>query len=456
MYLTKKNEFIANTQGLHVADACICEAIGSFKTERFTKRANNRKDSMQALFLYPAMMVTDIQRELIQLVKRCQPEIKTLLDPYMGSGSTLVAGLETGLSCFGQDINPLAVLIGRVKMSLYEKGELIHAVLEILATARKSNSERSIEFNGIDKWFSPKAIAGLSKLREGIMLQPSEQIRRFMWVALAETVRFTSNDRISTYKLHCRSKEEIVTREVNPILTFEKLVLDNIEQVENFKKSLIEKSLYNTGKYVQNVEILVGDTKSELAFSHATNFDLLVTSPPYGDNQSTIPYGQHSYLPLQWINLADIDPDISNKILESTHFIDSVSIGGSGRKLKNQEAERLFQISPTLCEIVLELAKNHSNKVNKVLNFFNDFEISIQKVASVLKPNAYSIWTIGNRNVGGKEVPNDAILSEFLVFYGFEYVTHIERQILNKKMPFKNQFSSTMKTEKIFIFRKRG
>ena len=31
--------------------------------------------------------------------------------------------------------------------------------------------------------------------------------------------------------------------------------------------------------------------------------DLIVTSPPYGDNNTTVPYGQYSYLPLQWIDL---------------------------------------------------------------------------------------------------------------------------------------------------------
>ena len=57
--------------------------------------------------------------------------------------------------------------------------------------------------------------------------------------------------------------------------------------------------------------------------------DLLVTSPPYGDNPSTVPYGQYSYLPLQWIDLDDIHEDIDSSYLRSTHEIDTRSLGGS-------------------------------------------------------------------------------------------------------------------------------
>ena len=39
-------------------------------------------------------------------------------------------------------------------------------------------------------------------------------------------------------------------------------------------------------------------------------YDLLVTSPPYGDNRTTVPYGQHAFLPLQWVELSDIGKDI--------------------------------------------------------------------------------------------------------------------------------------------------
>ena len=60
-------------------------------------------------------------------------------------------------------------------------------------------------------------------------------------------------------------------------------------------------------------------------------FNLLVTSPPYGDNQTTVTYGQFSYLPLQWIPFEDIDESIELDYLKTTQEIDSKSLGGQIR-----------------------------------------------------------------------------------------------------------------------------
>lgn len=70
--------------------------------------------------------------------------------------------------------------------------------------------------------------------------------------------------------------------------------------------------------------------------------DVLMTSPPYGDNKTTVPYGQHSYLPLQWIAHEDIPGAFDETLMERTHRIDLLGLGGS---LKAADASR-----DALCE----------------------------------------------------------------------------------------------------------
>ena len=42
-------------------------------------------------------------------------------------------------------------------------------------------------------------------------------------------------------------------------------------------------------------------------------YDLIVTSPPYGDSRTTVAYGEYSRLSLQWLNLNDMtDREILN------------------------------------------------------------------------------------------------------------------------------------------------
>lgn len=448
---------------LEIADDFITGSILKKESEnpdwQSRRGSGNRKEHLQALFLYPAMMVTDAQRELISIIKDAQPNLQSIFDPFMGAASALIAGVECGLDCYGQDINPLAVLLAKVKLERFDLNKML---IEHQKVVQKSSqlSLKSIrtDFPGIDRWFNPKVKEDLEKLRISIREVKSVEVRRFLWVTLAETVRLTSNDRISTYKLHRRTEEDIQKRDIRPIQTFDKLGRDNLRYLSGFCRMLEGKGYLNqTGQYLGEIEISLADSQKGIEVSQAERkFDLLVSSPPYGDNKSTIPYGQHSYLPLQWIDLGDIDPSLDASILESTHHIDSLSIGGRGKPISAGDESYLFTMSPALKSFIETLQKGHKHKVNKVLNFFLDLDRSFGRIAQSMAANSYNIWTIGNRNVGGAEVPNDLIMRDFLTAKGFVYITALERTIFNKKMPTKNNFSQTMKTEKILILRKSG
>lgn len=424
-----------------------------------SKRQGKRKEYLQALFLYPAMMVTDGQRDLISVITECQKDVKRLFDPYMGSASSLLAGVECGLSCYGQDINPLAVLLAQVKLSDCSGQALLQGFSKAFDYAKRHPLvERITDFPGIDRWFKPEVIVELSRIQAGIYLVESLEVRRFLWITFAETIRLTSNDRISTYKLHRRKDAEIESRTISPMATFKRLAEDNIRYLAGFKRMLKTKGLINTaGEYIGEIETSIADTQIGIEVGKKEDlFDLLVTSPPYGDNKSTIPYGQHSYLPLQWIDLNDIRQGLTNATMQNTHQLDYLSIGGSERSIAAEQKAHLYAMSPQLESFISILSFGHSHKVNKVLNFFFDLEQSFSNIAERMAPNSYSIWTIGNRNVGRQQIPNDLIMRDFLKAKGFVYVTELERKIQNKKMPFKNNFSQTMKTEKVIILRKRG
>lgn len=448
---------------LEIVDDYIKESILKKEYEnpdwQSRRGSGKRKEHLQALFLYPAMMVTDAQRELISIIKDAEPNLQSIFDPFMGAASALIAGVECGLDCYGQDINPLAVLLAKVKLERFDLNKMLAEHQNVVQKASQLLLKSvDTDFPGIDRWFNSRVKNELEKLRISIREVKSVEIRRFLWVTLAETVRLTSNDRISTYKLHRRTEEDIQKRELRPIQTFDKLGRDNLRYLSGFCRMLEGKGYLNhLGQYMGEIEICLADSQKGIEVAKPERkFDLLVSSPPYGDNKSTIPYGQHSYLPLQWIDLEDIDSSLDASILESTHHIDSLSIGGSGKPISAEDEIYLFAMSPALKLFIESLKKDHKHKVNKVLNFFLDLDRSFGRIAQNMAPNSYNIWTIGNRNVGGVEVPNDIIMGDFLAAKGFINVMALERTIFNKKMPAKNNFSQTMKTEKILILRKSG
>lgn len=64
---------------------------------------------------YPARMHPATARELVALVSESMPARSILLDPFCGSGTTLVEARAAGLRAIGVDVNPLAVMVARAK-----------------------------------------------------------------------------------------------------------------------------------------------------------------------------------------------------------------------------------------------------------------------------------------------------------------------------------------------------
>lgn len=417
------------------------------------------RDSGHAFFQYPAMMVPEVQRTLISIVKEAQPLLRNLIDPYVGAGTSLSAGMHNGIDTFGQDINPLAILLARVKTGPFFCTSLKKRANNVIANARSDRSaEIEVDFPNRDKWFRKEVSIELSKLKRAIEKDDQKWARRFMWVTLAETIRRTSNDRTTTYKLHARPNEEIESRSISTIETFITLIKQNIEDLETYKHELDEEGLLLNGRYIRNVQVELGNSSEEIFNPHNDpnhKFDLLITSPPYGDNKTTITYGQHAYLPLQWINLCDIDDAVDSSFLKTTAEIDTRSLGGRRSRELDEQIERLSLCSKSLHDTFINLAEQPRDRPSRVAAFYEDFISSLDHIVNALSINAYLIWTTGNRRVGGIEIPNSQILTELLEHRNVTLVTQLERNIHHKRMPHRNQIAQMMRREQIMIFRKQ-
>lgn len=441
-------------------DKIIIERIDKITSENnsiWTSPSFNRKDYIRRLFQYPAMMVPVVQKIIVDIILDASPNSQKVIDPFMGSATSLVACMERGLDCYGQDINPLSILIAKARTGPFYTKSLKAKYDLLIETIENDNSEEiEVDFVGINKWFKQEVSIELSKIVRAIRLEPKISVRRFYWINLAEVIRNTSNDRTSTFKLHARPKEEIDARNLSPIKDFKTRLAHTINDLEEYKQLLIKSGQLNKGKYKGKLRFKLQDSGTKVATPNNAPefFDLLVTSPPYGDNKTTVTYGQHSYLPLRWIDLDDIDKKIPEDILKSASEIDTRALGGRIKKLSSEELEFLFHRSKTFKEIHELLTIVVPDRADKVVVFLKDLFQVIENTFEVMKINSYQVWTIGNRTVGGIEIPNNEILKEFIEFKGGKFVTKVEREILNRRMPNKNNNSQLMSFEDILIFRK--
>ena len=426
------------------------DSLSAADKEYWSFRGKSRRGHAHGFFQYPAMMVPQMQGELMRAVSAAQPGITSAFDPCVGSGTTLTESMLHGLRFTGWDVNPLAVLLCLVKTGPFFPIALKVKTDEVLGrVAADTSSTIETDLPNVWKWFERDVALALSKLRRAIRTESARWARRFFWVALADAVRLSSNSRTSTFKLHIRPKEEIMVRRPSPVALFEEAARRNIGHIETQCTFLKERGLLNQGRYARDAETHLWDATRPPSLRETGRHDLLISSPPYGDNKSTVPYGQYSYLPLNWIDGSDILKEWDEEWLRTTHEIDTRSLGGVRRGIESAEVS---DVSPAFRRLAAMLMNSPKDRLQRVTAFCADLNRAIEVILKEMNPGAYLVWTVGNRRVAGQTVLLDEIMTDLLVSRGCRRIARITRPILSKRMAVKNNVSGTMRTESVLVF----
>jgi len=390
----------------------------------------NTKEFTHGLHTYPAMMIPQIARRLIYLYGK---EANTLLDPFCGSGTSIVEASVTPhiKKAYGFDLNPLAVLISKVKSTPLEVGELQDTLKEIL---KSKESSEVPNFKNIDFWFKPQVSEKLAKLKKAINKLKDPEIRDFFLVVFSEAVRNVSNTRNSEFKLYRMEEKKLEKYDPDVLKEFEKIGLRNIKGMQEYLKARTETNIILHNMSSMN-DLPIKDN----------SIDLIVTSPPYGDSRTTVAYGQFSRLALQWLDYENVT-DLDNRLL-----------GGKASKELEVKIE-----SPTLKDIIRKIGDIDKKRAKEVLSFYEDFDKCVIQLDRVMAKNGHVCFVVGNRTVKGINIPTDKIMSEMFNARGnYKYITTHERAIPNKRMPKLNSPSNktgqkvtTMNNEFIFVLQK--
>lgn len=409
-------------------------------TDEYWDFKTSKNEGIHKIANYPAAMVAPMQRELLQLLVNENKNYHSMLDPFHGSGVTLVEGQEVGLEVFGIDINPYAHIISLAKLEKYDPQLVEQANVNILIsiTELKENGGWELHsFDNIRKWFRKDIIDDLSILRTAIKREPSATIRHYYWLCFGEIVKKYSNTRTSTFKLHIKEQEKIDSMENNVIKDF---------------GTKIEETYGLIGyPALGDFHLECGDSNSIMKQMQNESFDIICTSPPYGDNGTTVTYGQFSTLQLLWIDEKDFDYDIS--CIENYSRLDSLSLGGALSK------NNAFHYPVILSEYVAKLSPH---KRQKILKFYADYENSFREMVRLLRVDGRMVLTVGNRKVDGIEFPFSEINKELAEHYGMNVEHVLVRNIINKRMPQKVSKLSdgnsveSMSKEIILLLKKEG
>lgn len=155
-------------------------------------RKEDTKKYTHCFHNYPAMMIPQIARKLLD---RYGCVGGWLLDPYCGTGTSLVEASMFGMNSVGCDINPLVRLVAMAKTSPISLRRLGFHLQDLDNTIFQIGFSNHIPYTpatdvlNLDYWFSKDVTMYLSFLRAYIYAIEDEAIRNFFWVAFSETVR---------------------------------------------------------------------------------------------------------------------------------------------------------------------------------------------------------------------------------------------------------------------------
>ena len=135
----------------------------------------------------------------IQLVKKLisdLPKGSIILDPFCGCGTSLIAAQELGFESYGLDINPISILVSKVKTRNYSSKDvrLLKSIQsDIKKITRDHPSDTPPALSIIEKVFHPEILDSLLKIRRYYNRIEEENLKDFVQVAWLSILEGVSN-----------------------------------------------------------------------------------------------------------------------------------------------------------------------------------------------------------------------------------------------------------------------
>ncbi len=227
------------------------------------------KESLHGLHPWAAKFTPQLPREVIQAHTN---ERHVVLDPFCGSGTTLLEAARLGRKSIGVDSNPIATLVSRAKttaLTTQEVAEATALLSRVRETRPHSLPAAPVIMPRQDHWFQANVAAELAYLRALVRNCSSANLAAFLECVFSSIIVSVSN-------------QESETR----YAAIDKGLPDGAT-LDRFARKL-EKSLAawtsesEILKIRRNQPRVINDDASKLNELLApASVDLIVTSPPY-------------------------------------------------------------------------------------------------------------------------------------------------------------------------------
>lgn len=339
-----------------------------------------------------------------------------VLDPMMGSGTTIVEALLEERQGIGLDIDPLAVHLSRVKTtpldidSLRDTGyKVISQANTLLFNGETIERELTTRFDErtqtfITYWFLPTTQRELIALVLAIQNVTDTSARHFLELTFSSII-VTKSGGVS------RARDLAHSR---PHLDETKIPKNALEQFSlRLRKNLSSIAQLKTKGTM--AAPLAGDARS-MPIADGV-IDLIITSPPYAN---AIDYMRAHKFSLVWFGETIADLSKLRAV-----YIGSERVGYTRYTTLPDRSET----------IIRQLAERDRSKAAILRKYFAEMQSALAEMYRVLRNNSAAIVVVGTSVMRGIEVQTHYCLADIAAGLGFDVVGIAQRVLdRNKRM----------------------
>jgi len=249
---------------------------------------------------YPARFIPQIPLSFIKLFTK---EKETVLDPMCGCGTTLVEAFLNNRNSIGNDFNPLAILITKVKTTLIDEKEFKYFNKKLTVMKRYLD----LDYRRVDERINNLPNRKISKIFNRVVISKLESIRE----TLLE-IRDEGHNALFDFGMAALSSTIWSLVENGNGIDVDDMFLKKVKSMQN-ELNKMEKII----KDIPDVKVICGDARKLEV--EPDSVDLIVTSPPYVNALDY--YRTHMYNML-WLGM-DFDLFRKHEIGGHSHFINN-------------------------------------------------------------------------------------------------------------------------------------
>lgn len=416
------------------------ESLSSILSENFDFHNENDIHPSHKIHSFPAKFPPQLPRKFIRELTKVGDIV---LDPMQGSGTTLLEALLEGRRAIGFDIDPLALLLTKVKLTIFSKPILEQQAFEVTMSARKHlqntellekqlttrYDEKTREF--FDYWFAKETQLELIALLMAIGEIATTKTRDFFLLTFSSVIiTKTGGVSLALDLAHTRPhKAKVVVAKNGRFIVGADLPNKDDRKIKILTKTLRSPIEEFDKKIKQNLRGVLEQANGNLPPClesgnsqslplENNSVDLIITSPPYASN--AIDYMRAHKFSLAWFGYS-----IENLMQTRKSYIGGEGVTGI----------ELIDL-PTRAKTVVEgVSAKNKGKGLSLHRYYSEMFCSLKEMHRVLKPNKAAIVVVGNSVLAGEnaDVPN--CLAEIGKTVGFEVPKIGVRQLdRNKRM----------------------